>query len=225
MRILLIEDDQALSRAIRYRLEKEGFDVTACFDGISGLGEAQNERFDFLLLDRMLPKLDGVSLLGQLRSAGKSTPVLMLTAMDAVSDRIAGLDAGADDYLVKPFAMDEMMARLRALGRRQAQWSPQDKLAVGDITLELKQCTLSNLQKTISLTPREAKLIAFLMRNAGQVLPRPLLLDRVWDGSFVEDGNLDIYIHYLRKHLAELNARIKIHTVRGIGYQLKDFTK
>ena len=223
MRILLVEDDQSLSRAIRYRLEKEGFDVMACFDGLRALAALADTHFDMLLLDRMLPGADGVSILKKLRSARQKTPVLMLTAMDGIHDRVAGLDAGADDYLVKPFAMDEMMARIRALSRRQAQWSPQDELQAGDILLELTQCTLFRGEAALTLTPRETKLLTVLMRNAGQTLPRSVLLDRVWEGGLVEDGNLDIHIHYLRKRLAQLHSHVKIQTVRGVGYRLVGF--
>lgn len=220
MKIILIEDDKGLSMAIVYHLKKAGFDVTTRFDGLSGLEAIEESHFDMILLDRMLPNMDGVSVLKKIRAAQAKTPVLMLTAMDGIHDRVTGLDAGADDYLVKPFAIDEMMARIRALSRRQAQWSPQDELRVGEIVLDITQCTLTRGEMSEKLTRREARLMEFFMRNAGQVLPRGVLLDRVWDGNIVEDGNLDIYVHYLRKRLEQIRSRIKIETVRGVGYKL-----
>ena len=220
MRVLLVEDDAALSMAVAYRLKKEGMQVVCCEDGASGLEAALSGTFDLILLDRMLPLLDGVDLLRRVRSSGVLTPVLMLTAMDGVGDRVTGLDAGADDYLLKPFAMEELLARLRALSRRPAQWAPRDILSCGGARLDAERCLLSCAGRTAELSRREAQLLGVLMRNAGQVLPRAVILERVWGDAAVEDGNLDIYIHFLRKRLSENNARMKIKTVRGVGYQL-----
>lgn len=220
MQILLVEDDKSLSMAVVYHLKKEGFEVTACMDGTSGLDKLEAEHFDLILLDRMLPGMDGVSLLQKLRLSRNATPVLLLTAMDGVSDRVTGLDAGADDYLVKPFAMDELLARIRALLRRPAQWSPQDAMHVGDVVFDAERSILKCSCQTVTLSRTEAKLLGFFIRNPNQILPRDVLLDRVWSGNIVEDGNLDIYICFLRKHLESVKSQVKIKTARGVGYQL-----
>ena len=220
MQILLVEDDKSLSMAVVYHLKKEGFEVTAYMDGTSGLEVLEVQHFDLILLDRMLPGMDGVSLLQKLRQNRDATPVLLLTAMDGVGDRVTGLDAGADDYLVKPFAMAELMARIRALLRRPAQWSPQDALRVGDVMFDTVCSILKCGCQTVTLSRTEAKLLGFLMRNPNQILPREILMDRVWSGNIVEDGNLDIYICFLRKHLDSVRSQVKIKTARGVGYQL-----
>lgn len=222
MKILLVEDDQSLVLAIAYRLRKENFDVTTSVDGLSALSTLEAGSFDIILLDRMLPRMDGVSLLKRLRATQNKTPVLMLTAMDAISDRVVGLDAGADDYLVKPFAMDELLARIRALTRRQDQWTPTDLLSANDLRLDVQRMTLTRKEQSVVLSRREGALLAFLMRNYGQILPRSVIIDRVWSDTFVEEGNLDIYIHFLRKRLSEIRSQCVIRTIRGIGYQLSD---
>lgn len=220
MQILLVEDDKSLSMAVVYHLKKEGFEVTACMDGTSGLNKLEEEHFDLILLDRMLPGMDGVSLLQKLRQSRDATPVLLLTAMDGVGDRVTGLDAGADDYLVKPFAMAELMARIRALLRRPVQWTPQNVLHAGDVVFDT-ECSILNCGcQAVTLSRTEAKLLGFLMRNPNQILPREILMDRVWSNSIVEDGNLDIYICFLRKHLESVKSQVKIKTARGVGYQL-----
>lgn len=221
MKVLLIEDDRSLASAVAYRLKKDNFDVTIREDGLSGLSALESDTYDMILLDRMLPMLDGVALLKKLRAIGNKTPVLFLTAMDAIHDRVTGLDAGADDYLVKPFAMDELVARIRALTRRKEQWNPQDKIKVHDLQLDTERLTLYCKEEMIVLTRRESALLAFLMYNDGQILPRSVIIDRVWSDTIVEEGNLDIYIHFLRKHLAQIHSQCEIRTVRGIGYQLK----
>lgn len=216
----MIEDDQSLLMAIVYQLKKEKYQVTTSTDGLSGLSMLESQSFDAVLLDRMLPYLDGVSLLRKIRSQNNKTPVLILTAMDAINDRVTGLDAGADDYLVKPFAMDELLARIRALVRRQEPWSPTDMANAYDLSLDMNRCLLHCDEHTVSLSRREGALMEFLIRNHGQILPRSVLLDRVWSESIVEEGNLDIYIHFLRKRIMEVHSCCTIRTVRGIGYQL-----
>ncbi len=206
--------------AVEYRLKKEGMEVVCCEDGASGLEAALTGSFELILLDRMLPRMDGVDVLLRLRERGLQAPVLMLTAMDGVSDRVTGLDAGADDYLLKPFATEELLARIRALLRRQPQWSPRDIVTFGDARLDAERCLLTCGNQSAELSRKEARLLEVLMRNAKQVLPRDVLLERVWGNNTVVDGNLDIYIHFLRKRLADMGARIKIRTARGIGYQL-----
>lgn len=220
MRILLIEDDLALQRAILYRLRKEGWEADACADGLAGYEALCGGQHDLVLLDRMLPGMDGVTLLEKLRARQDPTPVLMLTAMDGVGDRVTGLDAGADDYLLKPFAMDELTARIRALSRRPPRWTPQNRVNGGGLTLDTQRWALQCGEKEAALSRREGQLMELLLRNSGQVLPRAVLMDRVWADAEVEEGNLDIYIHFLRKRLAEIGVEATIRTVRGIGYQL-----
>jgi len=220
MRILLVEDDQALAMAIAYRLRKEEMTVDREGDGLSGLILIKKNVYDAVLLDRMLPGMDGVTLLRRMRGMDNQTPVLMLTAMDGVAERVEGLDAGADDYLVKPFAMDEMVARIRALLRRPARWLPQNTAAAGDLLLDTERMLLRCNACERELSRREGQLLAFLLRNPDQVLPRNLLLDRVWADTIVEEGNLDIYIHFLRRKLKGANSACRIQTIRGIGYRL-----
>ena len=220
MYILLVEDDQALAQAIVYRLRKEGMTVDREGDGQAGLMLLKQNPYDAVLLDRMMPGMDGVTLLKYMRDMGSQVPVLMLTAMDGIADRVEGLDAGADDYLVKPFAMDEMVARIRALLRRPVQWLPQNTAAAGDLLLDTERLLLRCGGHESELSRREGQLLAFLLRNPNQILPRHLLLDRVWMEAIVEEGNLDIYIHFLRKKLKEAGSVCRIQTMRGIGYRL-----
>ena len=220
MRILLVEDDRALSLAIAYRLRKEKMTVDCAGDGHAGGLALTDNLYDMVLLDRMLPGIDGISLLKRMRSQGNNVPVLMLTAMDGIQDRVIGLDSGADDYLVKPFAMDEMMARIRALSRRPTRWLPQNTITTGDLLLDTERMLLRSNGQERELSRREGQLLAFLMHNAGQVLPRGIILDRVWTDTIVEEGNLDIYIHFLRKKLEEAGSACRIQTARGIGYKL-----
>ena len=220
MKILIVEDDKSLLMAVEYRLRKENYQVETSMNGPTGLSMLETGQFDAVVLDRMLPYLDGISLLKNARAKGIKTPVLLLTAMDAIHDRVTGLDAGADDYLVKPFAMDELLARVRALIRRQEPWSPVDIVKAFDLSLDTNRYLLRCEDHVVSLSKREGALMEFLMRNQNQILPRSVLLDRVWSESIVEEGNLDIYVHFLRKRIAEVHSRCIIRTIRGIGYQL-----
>lgn len=220
VRVLLVEDDRDLSRAVVYRLKKEGMDVTACGDGPEGCQAVESQTFDLVILDRMLPGVDGVWILKRMRAAGNATPTLLLTAMDAVEDRVAGLDAGADDYLVKPFAMDELMARVRALARRRIPFNPLDIARAADLTLDRKRLTLSCGERSATLSRRESDLMEFLINNYGQVLTRAVIMDRVWSDSYVDEGNLEIYVHYLRRHLRAIQSKSAIKTLRSVGYEL-----
>jgi DNA-binding response OmpR family regulator len=220
VRLILVEDDTSLAMAVAYHLKKADFKLTLFTDGAAGLEELQSQHYDLVLLDRMLPVMSGDEMLRRMRKAGMQTPVLMLTAMDGVADRVGGLDAGADDYLVKPFAMEEMLARVRALLRRKERWTPPDALKQDDLELNMERLKLTCRGQAASLSPREGSLMETLMTNPGQVLPRGVLMNRVWGDSFVEDGNLDIYVHFLRKHLRALKSGVRIETVRGVGYRL-----
>ena len=222
MRVLIVEDDRSLAIALEYRLKKEGMEVAARADGLAALEALEAESFDLVLLDRMLPRMSGDALLAKLRAAGNTVCVLMLTAMDSVRDRVTGLDTGADDYLVKPFSMDELLARIRALSRRLAPWTPSGVIRAGDLEIDAESQCLRCAERSAALSKREAKLLELLLRNAGQALPRGVILQRAWDNQAVEDGNIDIYIHFLRKHLSRLRSRCQIQTVRGVGYRLDD---
>lgn len=221
MRLLLIEDEAALREMLKGALEASGYEVDACAEGPEGLEYARLAAHDLILLDRMLPGLDGVSLLKTLRREGVATPVLMLTAMNAVGDEVDGLDAGADDYLPKPFSMDILLARIRALLRRPAAVAAA-VLACGDVELHEADKRLVGPKGAASLSPREAALLAQLLRAEGRALPRETLLLRVWGpDSEVGDGNLGNYILLVRRRLATVGSALQVQTVRGTGYRLE----
>lgn len=225
MRILIIEDDIALCDAVQYHLKREGYEVDICHDGDDGLRWACQQAHDLVILDRMLPALNGLSVLSQIREKQISTPVLIVTALDGVGDRVQGLDAGADDYLVKPFAIEELLARIRALSRRPPQWENNQILQYDGLSLNLATHCLQGPSGVCTLSKREAQLLEVLMRNALQTLPRSILFSRVWGlDAPVEDGNLDNYIHFLRRRLRGVGSELSIHTIRGIGYCLTDAT-
>ena len=222
MRILLIEDDPRLNEALCCALRQEGYEVDACLNGQEGLYYMETGTADLVLLDRMLPGLSGEELLQTRRKAGDTTPVLMLTAMGTLADRVTGLDLGADDYLVKPFAMEELMARIRSLSRRGGGFHVDSgELAWGDLTLAELSCQLRGPGGECTLSRRECRLLCALLRHPRQTLGRSQLLLSVWGpDTEVEDGNLDNYIFFLRKRLKSLNSRAAIQTVRGVGYRL-----
>jgi DNA-binding response OmpR family regulator len=221
MRLLLVEDEPRLSEALTYILKKNNYGVDTAYDGETGQAMAETGVYDLIILDRMLPRKEGVALLKELRSQGIHTPVLLLTAKDSLQDRIEGLDAGADDYLVKPFSTEELLARLRALGRRSSGQIQDEQLNVAGLILKPLHCELAQGNETVKLTLKESLLLELFMRNPGQVITKEQILDRVWGlDTDVESNNVEIYVHYLRKKLDSPNA--KIETVRGIGYCLKE---
>lgn len=222
MRILMVEDDRDLCAAVDIHLRREGYTVDYAHTGEDGLHFARQNAYDLILMDRMLPERDGASAVRALRAEGFTTPVLMLTALDGVSDRVSGLDAGCDDYLAKPFAVEELLARIRALSRRPRQWESVSKLTAGDLELDADLCALRGPGGACPLSKRESQLLELFLRNAGQTLTRELLLARVWGPDApVEDGNLDNYIHFLRRRLATVGSAVKLSTVRGVGYRLE----
>ena len=222
MRILMIEDDKELCEATKYRLEKEEFQVDVCHDGEEGLYYMQENNHDLVILDRMLPSMDGVSLLREARRTHVSTPVIFLTALGELNDKITGLDCGADDYMVKPFAFEELLARIRCLMRRPGKWDDSSLLTLGDITLDPENNRLVKGTQECTLSKREGALMEVFLRNPGQTLTRTVLLNRVWGlDSDVEEGNLDNYIHFLRRRLKSVDSSLVLKTVRGIGYQLE----
>ncbi len=221
MKILLIEDDKDLCTALRVSLKKEGFDVDISMNGEDAIYYATSAPYDIIILDRMLPVMDGLQLLQILRQRNITTPVIMVTAMSGISDRIDGLDAGADDYLVKPFDVGELLARIRALIRRPGKISNTNALQFSNFTLDVDLHTLTTEYKTVTLSNKETKLLEFLIKNKSQILTRDQIIARVWGlDSFVEDGNLDNYIYFGRRRLKAANCRAQIKTIHSVGYQL-----
>lgn len=222
MHILVIEDERRLASLVRRALQEEGHKVEVSNDGAEGLDMAEATGYDLLVLDLMLPHLDGVEICRRLRSTGSDVRILMLTARDAVEDRVAGLEAGADDYLVKPFSFTELIARVRALARRQIQPQAEIELTSGDLVLDLQRREARREGRTIELTAKEFQLLEYLMRNAGYVMTRTQILDQVWGYNFDSFSNVvDIYVHYLRNKIDRDFSEPLIRTVRGVGYSLK----
>jgi len=218
VRILVVEDEVKMARAIRRGLEGEGYSAEVAGDGEDALHRAIESDYDAVLLDVMLPGMDGFALCQQLRRRGRWVPVLMLTARDAVEDRIRGLDVGADDYLVKPFAFGELLARLRALIRRGAKERPT-VLEVKDVALDPAAHTVSRAGYPVALSAREFALLEFLMRHPDEVLTRSRILEHVWDYNYEGFSNVvDVYVGYLRRKLELPHGRPFIRTVRGVGY-------
>jgi DNA-binding response OmpR family regulator len=222
MRILVVEDERKVANFVRQGLEEEGHAVDVAADGAAaldlGLGEPP---FDLIVLDVMLPKRDGFAVLRALREHRVATPVLMLTARDAVGDKVAGLDAGADDYLAKPFAFEEFLARVRALLRRGTDQRGA-VLKLEDLTLDPVRREVKRGQRRIMLTPREYALLEYFLRNVGRVLTRPMLAQHVWGVDFDTESNLiDVYVGYLRRKINGKGERPLVHTVRGVGYVVR----
>ena len=221
MRLLLIEDDADVAAYIEKGLAETGHTVDLAHDGTSGLGLATTEDYDLLIIDRMLPGVDGLTIVKNVRAANKQTPILILSALGEVDDRVEGLKAGADDYLTKPFAFSELEARLEALQRRStAGFSTETVLKVGDLELDQLSRTASRAGKSIELQPREYRLLQYLMNHAGQVVTRTMLLEHVWDYHFDPQTNvIDVHISRLRSKIDKGYGRALLHTVRGAGYK------
>ena len=221
MRILVVEDEPKVASFIRRALEEESYAVDVCVDGAMGLDWAQAVNYDLIILDLMLPGLPGLQLLKQLRTAGIKTPVLILTARSEVDQRVKGLDAGADDYLTKPFAIEELIARARALFRR-ASGTPRGTLEVADLILDPVTREVTRGGQRIDLTAKEYALLEYLMRNSGRVLTRPMITEHVWDLDFDTFTNvIDVYISYLRNKIDRGRDFSLIQTVRGSGYMIR----
>jgi two-component system OmpR family response regulator len=224
LKILLIEDDKETSAHIVYALGKEGHEVELCHDGREGLERARSDEHGALIVDRMLPGMDGLSLVRHLREEGSQTPVLFLTTMSGLDDRVEGLQAGADDYLVKPFAFPELLARVHAITRRSQRSTDNEpvRLRVGDLEMDLIRRTVQRAGKTIELQAQEFRLLEFLLRNIGRVVTRTMLLEKVWDLHFDPRTNI------VETHMSRLRGKVDrgfgaelIHTVRGAGYTLR----
>ena len=223
MRVLVVEDEKKTASFIRKALQDSGFAVDACHNGNDALAAAAATPFDAIVLDIMLPGRDGLSVLRHLREAKNATPVLLLSARGEVDERVEGLDAGADDYLAKPFVLVELVARVRALGRRGAGESKSTVLRVADLTLDTVTRQARRGQASFELTAREYRLLEFLMRSAGRICGRMAILEKVWDYDFDPGSNLvDVYIKRLREKIDAGFEPKLFHTVRGMGYLMKD---
>jgi two-component system OmpR family response regulator len=222
MKILVVEDDSETAAYLVKGLSESGYTVDRAEDGREGLFLATSGGYDAIVLDRMLPNLDGLALLGALRAADISTPALILSALGSVDDRVKGLRAGGDDYLVKPFAFSELAARIEALLRRGAASSQTTKLRVADLELDLLTRTVRRRDKPIEVLPREFRLLEYLMRNAGHVVTRTMLLEHVWDYHFDPQTNvIDVHVSRLRQKIDKSFDTPLLHTVRGAGYCLR----
>ncbi len=220
--VLVVEDDRSVRESLERALRLEGYQVSTVADGVSGLEAVGRDRPDAVILDVMLPFLDGLSVCRQLRQKGDRTPVLMLTARAEVGDRVAGLDAGADDYLPKPFALDELLARLRALLRRSSPDTTMGGVVVGDLRIDEAARRAWRADREVELTKTEFDLLALLARNAGVVLDHPTIYDRIWGYDFGPDSKaLQVYVGYLRRKTEEGGEARIVHTVRGVGYTVR----
>ena len=223
MYILVVEDERRLAKAVRRVLEEEGHTVDVAYDGEEGFAMAAEGDHDVIVLDVMLPVMDGIEVCRKLRRNRVDTPVLLLTALGGVDDRVRGLDSGADDYLPKPFAFQELLARLRALGRRRVHPREPQELVVGDLKLDLGRRRAQRAGRVIELSPKEFSLLEYFMRNQGRVLTRTQILDHLWGYDYATDSNLvDVYVAYLRRKVDRGAERPLIRTVRGVGYALGD---
>jgi len=223
LRILLVEDERRLAEALEHILKKEGYVVDVTWDGSEGQDMAETGIYDVIILDRNLPNIEGVEILKYLRKAHIVTPVIFLTAKDTVSNRVEGLDAGADDYLVKPFSKDELLARVRALSRRSENLQTDDEICIASLCLNARLCEVLVGTEKVKLTVTEAQLLELLMRNQGRVLTKEQILDRIWGfEKDVEVKNVELYVFYLRKKINFEKSGVVIQTVRGVGYCLKE---
>ncbi len=228
MRILIIEDDEQLCETLKLQFEHHGIESDCVHSGLDALYYVMQSVYDLIILDRMLPGMDGIALLKIIRENNIHTPIILATAVDSVEERIAGLDNGADDYLVKPYDIGELLARIRALCRRPDTLEASgtllsyEDLEFSPANLELSRKGISSPDAKLRLSRREAVLLEYFLLHPNQTLARQLIYTRVWgpDGE-VEDGNLDTYIYYLRKHLRTLKSRVRIQTIHGIGYRLE----
>ena len=221
MRILVAEDECSLAYVISKRLRREGYAVDTVYDGETAYDFLEGTEYDIALLDIMMPKMDGLEVLERYRASGGSAPVIFITAKDALSDRVDGLDAGADDYIIKPFSFDELLARIRSVLRRAGGGVKSNILRVEDLTLDTSSGIVKRGGRTIELSGKEYALLKYMMSNADMILSRDAILSHVWDYSYEGQSNMvDVYIRYLRKKIDGFNERPLIHTFRGRGYMI-----
>lgn len=221
MRILIVEDEKKVAGFIKKGLEEETYAVDVAYDGEEGFHLASMNQYDLIILDLMLPKIDGLEVLTRLRDKKVSTPILLLTAKDAVEDKVTGLNKGADDYLTKPFAFSELLARIRSLLRR-GQVETKTELKVGDLRLDMVSHKVSREGEEIELTGKEYSLLEYFMRNEGKVLTRTMIAEHVWDYNFDTFTNvIDVYVNHLRKKIDKKYPAKLLHTLRGVGYVMR----
>ncbi len=223
MRLLLIEDEISTADALAELFRQEGYDVTVRNDGISGLNEVLTDHYDAMILDVMLPGIDGLEVMRRVRKSGNTTPTLLLTAKSTTEDKVSGLDSGADDYLTKPFAVEELLARVRALCRRNAAVTEKN-MFFGDLILHLQSARLSckTTEKSTYLSEKEFQILSYLITNGGQIISQDQMTEWVWGyAEEVEYNNVAVYISFLRKKLTEIGSEERITTVRGLGYRLE----
>lgn len=222
MRLLLVEDDKSILTATARGIEKSGYSVDICDNGSDAQSLIFLSEYDCIILDIMLPGLDGLTILRNMRNKGNQTPVLLLTAKDTVADRVSGLDCGADDYLIKPFSLEELMARLRALMRRESS-ARKNELTLADLTVDLSNHTVKRAEKEIILTSKEFAILEYMLRNKNRLLTRAQIVDHVWNYDFDCSSNIvDVYIRYLRRKIDDGFDTKLIGTVRGSGYMIKE---
>lgn len=221
MRVLVVEDEVRLREALVQLLKKQNYTVDGAGDGESGLDDALSGIYDVIILDIMLPKLDGISVLRSIRAAGLNVPVLMLTAKGEISDKVVGLDAGADDYLAKPFNTDELLARVRALGRRRGEIIEASSLSCGDIQLDTSALKLICGGDDIALTRKECELLEYLILHKDIVASKDLIIEKLWGfDSEAEANHVEVYVSFLRKKLKRVHSTVTINAIRGVGYKL-----
>lgn len=221
MRLLVAEDEKSLNRVITKRLESEGYSVDSCFNGEDALDYMYVGEFDAVIMDIMMPKLDGIEAVKRMRARGDSTPVIFLTAKDSISDRVAGLDAGAEDYLTKPFAFEELLARIRVMTRKKSG-NTTNVYTVADLVLDISSRTVQRDGTQITLSAKEYDILEYLILNKGKIISREKIENHVWNFDYSGGTNIvDVYIRYLRKKLDDGFDEKLIHTVRGMGYVLK----
>ncbi|MBQ3826067.1 MAG: response regulator transcription factor [Spirochaetaceae bacterium] len=227
MRILLVEDEVRLSQALVEIFQKNKFGVDAVYTGTDGLEYAQSGVYDVIILDIMLPGMDGISVLKKLRTERNQVPVMLLSAKDDVSDKVKGLDMGADDYVTKPFEMEEVLARIRALARRRGDVK-EDSVTVGDLVLNVKNCELQSATsgESVKLSLKEFQIIDLLFQNPHQIITKERIIEKIWGSdSDAEYNNVEVYISFLRKKMSALKVTTEIRTARGIGYSIEDGTR
>ncbi len=223
MRILVVEDEIHLAEALVQMLKKNNYTVDSVYNGEDGYDYAMSNIYDVIVLDLMLPKMDGITVMKNMRKYGNDTPVIMLTAKGEISDKVRGLDSGADDYLAKPFNTEELLARIRALGRRRGEIIPDKGMTFGDIELDPANMRLSCGVKDINLTHKESELLEYLIANKNAVLSKDMIIEKLWGfESEAEANHVEVYISFLRKKLKYVGSQVSIVTVRGVGYSLRE---
>ncbi len=222
MRVLLVEDEVRLAEAVKHILESNRYVVDVCHDGESGLDYALSDVYEIIILDIMLPKIDGFTILKEIRETGNNVPILMLSAKSETSDKVQGLDNGADDYLTKPFETEELLARMRAMTRRKGDVQDIEHLSFGDITLDTMNLTLFCKGESIPITLKEKEIIELFINRKGQVTSKEYMIEKLWGfDSVAEDNHVEVYVSFIRKKLKFLKSDTQIKTIRGVGYKLE----